>query len=93
MSADNKERLDYRDLESDLHDAVNMSVVASERMGDFVGSTNRIAEGVYRLTDQEIALMHFLVFQTEQKIEAVLKKWNEIHDNNTGQAEIEAVAA
>ncbi len=73
--------LTYRDLESEMHEAVDMSEIACSMMENAQGPSNR-RDGCYRLTDDEMRLISFAVYHSNRLVRDLKKKWDAIHDSN-----------
>lgn len=82
-----REPLDYRDLESELENALNMGAIASERVERALDGSANAKKCHYYLSDGEVRLIHFAVYHAEDLLKAVKAKWNEIHDSNVAAKE------
>ncbi len=76
-----REILDYRDLESKLHDAVNMSEVACDMIEQAQCSANHYG-GSFHLTDNEMNLVSFSVYHANKLVCELKSKWDEVHESN-----------
>ncbi|MHA6686894.1 hypothetical protein [Mesorhizobium sp. A556] len=77
-----REPLDYRDLESELEDALSMAAIASEQVEKAFVPLADMDRTTYRLTDGEVRLVHFAVYHSENLLRAVKARWDEIHESN-----------
>lgn len=76
-----REILDYRDLESEIHDAVNMSEVAClliEQAG------NRKNEG-WVVTENEMNMLLFSVYHANSLVNDLKAKWEAVHESNAAR--------
>lgn len=64
-----QEILDYRDLEGDLWNALNMADIACDQAG--AAGNNPTQDEIRRLT--------FAIYHTRDLLEALKEKWNEVH--------------
>jgi hypothetical protein len=75
------ERFENRvDLESDLHDAVNMAFIAADLLENAFGDKNNHREitgkpNTYHLGDEQLEAMLFAVYETHDKIDALRNKY------------------
>ena len=77
MSATGKP-LTYRDMEDEIHDAVNMSEAACLLVEDAGSSTER---GVF-ITHKEWETITFAVYHSNKLLLDLKKRWREIFDSN-----------
>lgn len=73
--------LDYRDLESELLTAVNMAEIACDQIESAQNKHNRTISG-FHLSEDEMNLVSFAVYHTSDLINALKKKWDDVHDAN-----------
>jgi len=76
-----REVLDYRDFESELIDAVNMSEIACDMVEQMQSATSRVTGG-YRVTDDQMKLVSFSVYHANKLAIELKERWNQIHDSN-----------
>ncbi|GLS29318.1 hypothetical protein SAMN04488498_113122 [Mesorhizobium albiziae] len=81
-----KKPLTYMDLESAMHDAVNMAEVACEIIERTQCAGNRTTNG-YRLADSEMHMLTFVIYHTLELANALKAKFNAIHESNGGEPE------
>ena len=80
-AAGGRQVLDYRDLESELHNAVSMSEVACDMFEQAQGIANRRADGIV-LCDEEVRLLSFAIHHANSLAHDLMKKWKAVHDSN-----------
>jgi hypothetical protein len=78
-------KLSYMDLEGDLHDAVNMSEIATTLVEDAQGAPNRVI-GAFVISEDEMASLSFAIYHTNKLALALKAKWMEVHNSNGGDA-------
>lgn len=78
-----KKVLDYMDIESEMHDAVNMLEVACQMVEAAQNEHNHTARG-YSLSDGEMHLISFTVYHATSLALALKAKWSAIHESNGG---------
>ncbi|MBA8910166.1 hypothetical protein [Aminobacter ciceronei] len=72
------ETLDYTDIESELHEAVNMSEIACS----LIEHAGVQRPGGTLVTDDEWNQLLFAVFHANKLSLALKRRWEEVHESN-----------
>ncbi|MGN6772036.1 MAG: hypothetical protein ACTHJQ_19645 [Rhizobiaceae bacterium] len=73
-----REVLDYRDLENELHDAVNMSNATCLLVEDAATPTDKGA----LVTDSEWEVLLFSIYHSNKLLLDLKAKWEAVHSSN-----------
>lgn len=75
-----KIRMDYRDLESEMHNAANMSKIACDMLE--ASQSRRAGDGSIVIPADHMNVLLFAVYHTDELVRAFKAKWDEIHESN-----------
>jgi hypothetical protein len=82
-AAPERQVLDYRHIEGDLHTVRNMAEIACEQVERVQGRFNQTDAG-YCISSSEMQLLCFAVNHVCELADFLMRKWEEIHDSNVG---------